>query len=286
MTRSFTAPGELRGLLCRLAAAGPDAWRHDPEAAELMTYAMEKYAALARKHHLEPDDGAYAALTVLRTLAVRTADDPWSVVTRAVQISLIAEERANGLLCSTHQARRPEVSAEHDAERFSDRETDLCDYHPAFQVLDETDVVTGGGDEERPDRRKQPTTAHEAADLVAKLFTCLGWPEHAVRRMLVYIESRLVEAGNPLTAHEYLRRDRLALAALDLCQSDWTRVLNVVLGNPAYENTNRGRGVLLRFAIGDTLADLLADDVVVMAVSDTAPHLDVADRLERILADA
>lgn len=101
MTRTFTAPGELRGLLCRLAADGADAWRHDPEAAELMTYAMEKYAALARKHHLEPDDGAYAALTVLRTLAVRTADDPWSVVTRAVQISLIAEERANGLLCSS-----------------------------------------------------------------------------------------------------------------------------------------------------------------------------------------
>lgn len=284
MTRDFTAPGELRGLLCRLAAAGPDAWRHDPEAAELMTYAMEKYAALARKHHLEPDDGAYAALAVLRTLAVRTADDPWSVVTRAVQISLIAEERANGLLCSTHQARRPEVSAEHDAERFSDRETDLCDYHPAFHVTDEPAWIAGP--EGEPDRNKKPTTAYEAVDLVVKLFTCLGWPEHPARRMLVYVESRLVEAGNPLTAHEYLRRDRLALAALDLPQSDWTRVLNVVLGNPVYENTDRGRGALLRFAIGDTVADLLADDGVVMAVSDTAPHLEVAERLDRILADA
>src|SRR5690625_6827167 len=70
----------------------------------------------------------------MRTPSARRAMDPWAVVTRAVQITCIAEDRAQGLLCSVHQARRPHVSVFHDAERFSDRENPLTDYHPAFQI--------------------------------------------------------------------------------------------------------------------------------------------------------
>ena len=47
----FTDPEELRAMLHRLHAAGEQGWRDDPEAADLMRYAMDKYGALARKHH-------------------------------------------------------------------------------------------------------------------------------------------------------------------------------------------------------------------------------------------
>ena len=121
-------------LLERLAAQDHGAWRRDAEAAALMGYVVRRYAKLARKHGLDPWDAAAAAFDAMRSSAVRNADDPWAVVTRAVQVTLIAEERANGLLCSVYQARRPEFSSFHDPERFSDRENPLSDYHPALRV--------------------------------------------------------------------------------------------------------------------------------------------------------
>jgi hypothetical protein len=91
--------------------------------------------------------GGGAAFEAMRTPSVRRADDPWAVITRAVQITCIAENRANGLLCSVHQARRPRYSSFHDAERFSDRENPLTDYHPAFRAdpfaHDDDDDVSG-----------------------------------------------------------------------------------------------------------------------------------------------
>ena len=116
----------------RLAAQDHGAWRHDAEAAALMGHVVRRYAKLARKHGLDPWDAAAAAFDAMRSSAVRNAEDPWAVVTRAVQVTLIAEERANGLLCSVYQARRPEFSSFHDPERFSDRENPLSDYHPAL----------------------------------------------------------------------------------------------------------------------------------------------------------
>src|SRR3546814_20559583 len=97
--------------------------------------------ALARKDDLAPEDAGYAAFEAMRTRAVRTAIDPWAVVTRAVQVALIYEARAQGLLCSNHQARPPEVAAHPDAERFCERETDLTDYHPELQATDQTDAA-------------------------------------------------------------------------------------------------------------------------------------------------
>src|SRR3546814_11555098 len=99
-----------------------------------MRFATTKYAALARKYDLAPEDAAVAAFEAMRTRAVRTAVDPWGVVTRAVQITLIYEARAQGLLCSNHQARRPEISVHHDAERFCDSDDKLADSPPAFHV--------------------------------------------------------------------------------------------------------------------------------------------------------
>lgn len=56
-------------MLHRLHAAGEQGWRDDPEAADLMRYAMDKYGALARKHRLRPEDAAVAAFEVMRSRA-------------------------------------------------------------------------------------------------------------------------------------------------------------------------------------------------------------------------
>ena len=99
-----------------------------------MTYTMDKYAALAHKYGLEPADAAVAAFEVMRMRSTRVAEDPWAVVTHAVELTLIYESRADGLLCSTGQARKTAGLGYHDAERFSDRELRIADYHPAFHV--------------------------------------------------------------------------------------------------------------------------------------------------------
>jgi len=95
----YTTSEGLRRLLIRLHEGEAGAWQSDPVAAELMEYAAEKYAALAHKHGLDKWEAASAAFDVMRSKAARTACDPWGVITHAVRITCIAEERAAGLLC-------------------------------------------------------------------------------------------------------------------------------------------------------------------------------------------
>lgn len=165
--QSFEDSEGLRALLTRLHAEGRSAWRDDPEAAALMEHAANRYAALARRHGLDPWEAAGAAFDAMRNPSVRRAEDPWAVVTRAVQVTCIFEERANGLLCSVHQARRPRYFRFHDVERFSDRETPLADYHPALHTAAPADPT--GTDE--TSRR----VGSAVEDTVA-LFSLLGWP--------------------------------------------------------------------------------------------------------------
>ena len=265
----FANPEGLRTTLHRLHAAGEQSWRDDPEAADLMRYTMDKYGALARKHHLEPEDAAVAAFDVMRTRGARDADDPWAVVTRAVQVTLIAEERANGLLCSTHQARRPQVSANHDAERFSDRDVALIDYHPAFHVAAEQDDLG-----EPAETGVEPTGAWQAAEQAVVLFSLLGWPVDTARTGIDYICARVIESGSRSAAHEVLRRDRHACALLDLSRASWAALLRVVLGNqtPDHAHTTAGRGVLLRLLIGHSVAELLTDDALVRTIVTASPR--------------
>ncbi len=167
-------------MLRRLHASGRGAWEHDPVAAELMAFAAEKYAALAHKHRLDPWEAASAAFDVMRTRAARTADDPWAVITHAVRITCIAEERGQGLLCSTHQARRPRYSVFHDPERLSDRENVLSDYHPAFQIKDAHDRDDDDAPEQAP-AEPGTTTAASAVEDAITLLILLGWAEGTAR---------------------------------------------------------------------------------------------------------
>ncbi|GAA8852951.1 MULTISPECIES: hypothetical protein [Actinomycetes] len=261
----------LRALLTRLHEAGRGAWRHDPEAAALMEHAARKYAALARKHGLDPWEAASAAFEAMRGAATRRAEDPWAVITRAVQVTCTAEERGNGLLCSVHQARRPRYSVFHDAERFSDRENPLPDYHPAFRFDPFTDGEPDADGDAVPERAVNVTAAIE--DTIAFL-SWVGWEPATARAAVEYITTRLAESVSRASAFEVLRRDRQARALLDLPSASWTALLRVVLGvpDPALTHTNAGRGMLRRLLIGQPLRALLTDDNLVITAGLAAPR--------------
>lgn len=234
----------LRALLNRLHEAGKGAWRNDPEAAALMRHAADKYAALARKHGLDPWEAASAAFEAMRGAATRRADDPWAVVTRAVQVTCIGEERGNGLLCSVHQARRPRYSVFHDAERFSDRENPLPDYHPAFHVDPFADDESDDPGEDEELLLERTMNVGSAVEDTIAFLTRLGWDPATARAAVEYITGRLAESVSRASAFEVLRRDRQARALLDLPGTSWTTLLRLVLGNPdpALAHTNAGRG--------------------------------------------
>lgn len=264
---SFRTPEGLRALLERLHDDGKGAWRRDVDVAALMEYTAGRYASLARKHGLDPWEAASAAFDAMRTPTVRNAEDPWAVVTRAVQVTLIAEERGNGLLCSTHQARRPQYSGFHDPERFSDRENPLTDYHEALQV------APAGEDENESD--DEVSGVVRAVEDAIRLLALLDWPEQTARAAVEHICTRLGDAPSRASAAESLRRDPHARAVLDLPSTSWNALLRAILGNPDPDqaHTAVGRGVLYRLLVGEPLRALLTDDDLVLLLGLNAPTL-------------
>ncbi|MFT4264106.1 MAG: hypothetical protein QM572_12040 [Nocardioides sp.] len=269
-TPDFATAEGLRALLFDLAYGDPNAWQSSPEATDLMTYAMEKYASLAHKYGLEPTDAAAAAFEVMQNRATRIAEDPWAVITHAVELTLIYESRAEGLLCSTDRARKTTGLDYHDAERFSDRESEITDYDPAFHVhalmADPYDPT-----EKQPDG--EPTNAFFALADAVKFFEELGWRRRDAELGLDYIAARLARCGDPRTAYVSLRRDGNGPGWLDVDQNGWLTMLRTLLGDPRkdYEGTGRGRGVLLRLCTGDVLNDLFQDDALANAIQAIAP---------------
>ncbi|MEI2811923.1 MAG: hypothetical protein V9F00_17565 [Nocardioides sp.] len=267
----FTTTEGLRLMLVRLRYSGTG-WSDDADASDLMVYAMEKYGALARKYGYEPVEAAIAAFDAMHTRAVRVAEDPWAVVTRAVELTLIYDQRADGLLCSNHQARREVDIERHDAERFSDREAELIDFHPAFAVAAPQDSIDFGDEDEGEDEgleADEPTNAWVAVDDAVDVFVAMRWPEDLTRTAIEYICTKLLRCGNRHTAFEALRRDRDAQAILDVDQKAWLVFLRVILGNqhPDRRHTSAGRGMLLRLVIGDQAEDLLGDKTLVAEIA-------------------
>lgn len=254
---AFTTSQGLRLLLVRLQYSPAGTWRHDPDAEELMWFVIRKYAALARKYDLTPEDAAVAAFEAMRTRAVRTAIDPWAVVTRAVQITLIYEARAQGLLCSNHQARRPEISVHHDAERFCDYDDSLADYHSAFHVPPEQEL-RDWDDAPAPSVIEEPTNAWMAAEQAAHIMADNGWREPSAHACIEYVCGQLIRSGSRPTAYARLTRDHHAEALLDLSHPDWVAVLQALLGvdDPVLERTREGRGLLQLLMMGYLPAEL------------------------------
>jgi hypothetical protein len=263
----FLDPDELRWLLIRLTIDGPDAWRHDPEAAELIRFVIRRYGDLALRHHLPPDDAAVAAFELLRTRTVLKSDDPWAVVTRGVEAALITEEVAQGLLCSPRAAKEQGAHRDPKAARVGAYETAIWEFHPRLRVPAQQDSI--GVNPEANDR----VNAFQAADDVVRVFIFHNWPEHTARAGVEFICSRLIEFGDRDRAHESLRRERQPKALLDLDQTEWLTMLRVVLGsrNPNHRHTRTGRGLLLRRVCDEAVEDLINDDDVAAALTASAP---------------
>src|SRR4051794_26663132 len=233
----FLDPDELRWLLIRLAIDGPDAWRHDPEAAELIRFVIRRYADLARTHRQPAEDAAVAAFELLRTRTVLNTDDPWAVLTRGVEAALITEEVAEGLICSPRAAKELGAHRDPKAARVGMYETPIWEFHPRFRVPAPQDSI--GVDPDADDR----VNAFQAVDDVVRVFVFHNWPEHTARAGVEFICSRLIEFGDRDRAHESLRRERQPKALLDLDQGAWLTMLRVVLGsrNPNNRHTRAGR---------------------------------------------
>ena len=265
----FTTTEGLRLMLVRLRYRS-DGWSHDPEASDLMSYAMEKYGALARKYGYEPVEAAIAAFDAMHTRAVRVAEDPWAVVTRAVELTLVYDQRADGLLCSNQQARREVDIERHDAERFSDREAEFVDFHPAFAIPAPQDAIDFDGRSSPEDDKEtsRPTPGSRSTTQSPCSSRCAGPRKWRGRRSSTSAPGCCAQA-TASTAFEALRRDRHAQAMLDVDQRAWLVFLRVILGNqhPDRRQTSAGRGMLLRLVIGDHPEALLADRSLVAEIA-------------------
>lgn len=266
--QAFESPEGLRALIVRLHEAGHGAWRFDPDAAALMAFCARRFGRMARKHGCDPWVAAAAAFDAMRHPSMRNADDPWAMVTRAVKVTLIAEERANGLLCSVDQARRPQNSVFHDAERFSDREHPLADWHESLRV----DPPDGESESLLP-AMDGIKVAQAIADALT-LLTNLGWPYDSAKRATECVCDRLTDVETRVQAWESLRRDFHLRTFLNLSSESWNGLLRVLLGNPEpeYAHTRSGRGVLFRLLHEEPLPAMLDDSDLVVAIVASAPR--------------
>jgi hypothetical protein len=269
--RGFASPEGLRQLLYRLHDAGPDAWATDPEAEALLEYCAHRFGALARRYRQTPHDAAVAAFEVLRAAATARAVDPWAVVTRAVELTMQADERADALLCSTGKARRLMSGGLHDVVRFGERDDGDHSWTDRF------DTVAGVGRRPPDDSSTRPSSVNGvtpaevpvAVANIVELLVALGWPRPVARNGMDYICSRLTEAGNPATAFEYLRRDLTPLSLLDIPHRSWTALCRIVLGPD--DDLGHVTGLLRRVLSGDPISTLLTDQRLVSQIVRSSP---------------
>lgn len=230
-----------------------------------MRYTGERYKPLARRHGLDAWEVASVAFEAMLTAAVRNADNPWAVVTRAVQITCIAEVRAAGLLVSTSKVRHTgRVAGFHDAVRLTDRER-LPEYHAAFAVNpDDDDPATDDEGESRV-----PTALAETV----RLFASAGWDAVLAAVCVEHVAYRLADLSSWPHAVEMLRRDHTAPKLLGLPPRSWTALLRIMLGHPALKQagTSTGDGVLLRLLSGELVDALRADEALIKTIRAAHP---------------
>jgi len=269
--RGFASPEGLRQLLYRLHDAGPDAWATDPEAEALLEYCAHRFGALARRYRQTPHDAAVASFEVLRAAATARAVDPWAVVTRAVELTLQADERADALLCSTGKARRLMTGGHHDVVRFGERDDGDRSW------TDHLEAAAAVGRRPPDDSSTHPSSVHGVAPgevplavaNIVELLVALGWPRTIAANGLDYICSRLTEAGNSTTAFEYLRRDLTPLTLLDIPHRCWTALCRIVLGPD--DGPGRVTGLLRRALSGEPVSSLLTDQRLVSQIARSSP---------------
>jgi hypothetical protein len=263
----FTTSQGLRELLRRFADPDSSPSWSGPDGAALAGYCITRFAPLARKYRQPPEDGASFAFEVMCDPHLLDADDPWAVVTTAVKRAFSAQFTGDSLLCGDRAARH--AVDVHDPARITDRDWTFLEAGLVSAAADDDGHlarVTKGGD-------IAPVELRTVLDDAVSLFRACGWPQHSARFALEYICARLEVAGNPATAFEYLRRDEVARAHLDIDQRAWTAVLTAVLGSPDPDRclAPAGRGLLLRILAGGPIEKFVTDHGLVSTLASSAP---------------
>lgn len=231
----FATSEGLRRVLVEIAEYGPAAWRELPVAGKLAEYVIERYRPLSRSWGRDPADAGYAAFLALRGENLLYADDPWAVVTTAVQRSISAEEHADRLLTSADTASRPgRRPAMRPVRAGTDQEFlyDLAAPAPTSTDGSTLDALVGSA---------------------AFVLGALGWPEELAAAVVEYVADRAADAASRSTAHDLLRRDVAGRANFGLDQPVWAATLRLLLGD------HREPGLLARL-----LARQPADDIALV----------------------
>lgn len=258
----FADSENLRRVLLRICNS-EDGWATDPDAEPLIRYAADRFAQLAVKHGLEPADAMAACFDAMRNPSVRYGMDPWGVIVTAVATTFRAWEFADEALTSLDTARRGGLSGCR-AERFSERDLPVTEHDLAFAV----DPFNQDDDEELPE---ETPPIPDQAKALATLFTRRGWPKAATIVAIDVVLRKLADAGSRPSAYESLRRERRWRAITGLPANSWTTLLRVLLGTPGSDLTRAGKGVLLRMALGETLAHLRRDTTLRTVIRESAP---------------
>ena len=266
--REFATPEGLRALLNRLAVAGSEAWSTDPEATELLRFCADRYRDLAHKYHLTEHDAATAAFDTLRKDAVRRAENPWAVVTTAVKRTLMAEARADQLLCSPSHARHlmartdlpPALRIGDPSAPTTTPDGDLAPWLELALAATNTDTATASGHD--PTAAATIARVWAATRAAVAVLGAVGWPRDVAQAGLEHITTTLTTASSVAAARDRLRKDRHPAAELDINRTAWTRLVSAVLGTPARD------GLLHRLLAGETAHLVIEQD----AHDLTPPH--------------
>jgi hypothetical protein len=258
-------PEAFRAVLERLNATGD--W-DTGEGRGLLVEARDRFAALARKHRLSPEDAMSVAFEVMCQPSLRRGVDPVAVLVHAVATTLRAWEFADERLCSIDVARRGGLDRV-QVTRFSDRDQTVWDHHPAFTVSVEYHPQTPP----TPGPGGSGLSVGEQADQIAGLFAAHGWDRAVTARTVEAVLLSLAGAGSRASAYETLRRNHQLRTSMDLPKPAWTGLLRLLLGTPSTDlaHTRLGQGILLRLALGETTGSLAADDAVTGAIAVLAP---------------
>jgi len=249
----FTTSEGLRRLLRLLAVAGDDAWRTSPAASHLLAYTQERYLPVARAWHRDPADAAFEAFLAMRSPSVLTADDPWAVVTRAVELGIAAEAHAERLMTSADKARRPSIRPEYEPVRAGHYEEFF--YHVLTAAAAEDELA--------------PVRADQVVHSSTTFLVMTGWSARTVETAVEYICHRLTTLSTAQSALDVLRKDQAMRVRLGYSGYAWNGLLRLLIGPRSKKPPTGGDwsrlGIFARLLLGDRARDLLADRRLVAA---------------------
>lgn len=246
---AFASSEGLRRLLARVNAEGQQAWQRDAEIRALFEFTIAKYRPICRKWRRDPIEAASVVFVVLRSAYALTAEDPWAVATKAVQLRIPELALGDKLLIA------PEKVGKLGA----------VDWEAPVRAGEYEEFLFGAA----PDREDEATpapTVERVRGVVIELFELLGWDGATIATAIDFVLNHLTSTASASAAHDALRRDDAIPALLGISRSSWTALLRILFDDQT-GGPGLGRAGLIRriafFAPSATraaqVAELLGD---------------------------